>query len=122
MLGSLTLAACAPQSSTSYTDTRCLDRNLDDVIDIVDAADNPECEFDYDEDGFKVYCPSSAIQGSFRSDFYTVFHDENNSLDFMGGSAALRCDHHQYEITDPDALDSLHERLRMRFSFLPIPD
>lgn len=114
------LSACT--DNTSDDTDRCLDRNLDDITDIVDAADNPECHFRYDTEGFDVTCPSSEIH-TVRVDTYDVlFYDENNDFDFDMERIFLTCGHHDYEIDDRSELELIQEELRMSFSRLPIPD
>lgn len=121
VLAGAMLNACYPTTDPEETE-RCLNRNLDDVTDIVDAADNPECHFRYDTEGFEVFCPSSEIR-VVRSHAYDVlFYDENNFFNFDSERMFLNCGHHDYEIDNPNELELIQEKLRMSFSRLPIPD
>lgn len=121
VLAGAMLNACGPTTDQEEIE-RCLNRNLDDVTDIVDAADNPECHFRYDTEGFDVTCPSSEIHTVRVHTYDVLFYDENNDFDFDTERVLLTCGHHDFEIGDPDELLLIEERLRMKFSFLPIPD
>jgi len=117
----LTLTNCAEPSEDDGTN-ECLEYNLHDVSDIVDAADNTECDFTYDIEEFEVKCPASTIRTLRIDDYFVIFNDENNGFDFDRNRMLLNCGYDDFILTDPDELEFIQERLRMKFSFLPIPD
>lgn len=119
LAGLLAVAGCLPEDDGTQ---ECLENNLDDVSDIVEAADNWECNFRYDLEGFDVTCPASEIHTLRIDHYFVVFNDENNDFDFDRSRMRLTCGYHDYEIHDADELEWIQERLRMRFSHLPIPD